>query len=95
LTTAVSLSISDFDLLAGFTGAFGNNMLAFIFVPPLFIRLRQLVSSGEASTTKNVPELVLLGVLFVFGLCMLVMTTVQTIQHLIHQDSKPCGGIIN
>merc|ERR1712054_716897 len=94
LTTAVSVGIPDFEILAGFSGAFGNNMLAFIFVPPLFLRLRQLTLVERASaTTPWALETVVLSILFLFGLVMLVMTTIQTVQHLIKDDSAPCGGV--
>jgi hypothetical protein len=69
-TTAVAIGVPQFGVLSSLTGAFGNNFLAFVFVPVLFFTLFR--ADGKKI---GVAKGALLATLFMFGIGMLVLTT--------------------
>ena len=88
-TFGVTQAVPDFGLLTGLTGGFGNNMLAFVFVPLLYVKLRHTAGywafdwSSTRSVANKIGQLVLMVLLFLFGISLLILAVFSTVQSML------------
>jgi len=86
-----ALLVPDFGLLTGLTGAFGNNLLAFIFVPVLWFERRRALGYWQdvcGMKGYNVPkmrEMLKCLLIFVVGVATLLLSGVSTVRALIEK----------
>ena len=82
-SAAIAILLPNFALITGLTGAFGNNLLAFVFVPVFYMRRRQQLegSSGSLSVhpCKQHSDTILCCALFAFGIGLLILSTTFTL----------------
>lgn len=86
---AIALIVPNFGLLTGLTGAFGNNFLAFIFVPMLYFERHRCIGhwsdmcDSSGYKWSKVRQIAKLCILFVFGCCTLLLSGFATISALV------------
>ena len=87
VTFGVTQAVPDFGLLTGLTGGFGDNMLAFIMTPLLYVKLQHAASywstrsaaGARRVAVSKIAELGLQLILFVFGILLFVLSIYSTI----------------
>lgn len=96
----VGRAVPNFSYLTGLSGGFGNNILAFILPPIFFLKLQQNKAALPADLHLRIHspnplvrygEYFGLGVAFVFGIGLLILSTQQYVQ-LVKQLSNHTGG---
>ena len=76
----VAVLLPNFALLTGLTGAVGNNLLAFVFVPLFYFERRRQLGHWRSISGALAAELLLCAVLFAFGLGLLLLSTTSTLR---------------
>ena len=75
----IAICIPNFALLTGLTGAFGNNLLAFVFVPVFFVARRRALGRAGVHGPLSLTEWGTCGILLTFGKTLLVLSTASTV----------------
>ena len=78
-SAGMALLVPSFGILTGLTGAFGNNLLAFVSAPVLYFAYHRAAGRWASVDARRGAELALLALLLAFGIYLAVMGTESTV----------------